>query len=46
MPELKYCGDNAAMVAAQGYYEFLSGVRAGPDLNARPTMNIEDAFQV
>lgn len=44
MPELKYCGDNAAMVGAQGYYEYISGVRAGLDLNAKPTMNIEDSF--
>ncbi|HOD02692.1 MAG TPA: tRNA (adenosine(37)-N6)-threonylcarbamoyltransferase complex transferase subunit TsaD, partial [Clostridiales bacterium] len=25
MPELSLCGDNAAMVAAQAYYEFISG---------------------
>lgn len=24
-PELKYCGDNAAMIAAQGYFEFIKG---------------------
>ncbi len=23
-PELKYCGDNAAMIASQGYYEFIA----------------------
>ena len=40
MPELKYCGDNAAMVASQAYYEFLSGNTAGPDLNAYATMEI------
>jgi len=45
LPALNLCGDNAAMVGAQGYYEFCSGVRAGLDLNARPTMNIEDAFE-
>lgn len=44
LPELSLCGDNAAMVGAQGYYEYQSGVRAGSDLNARPTMNIEKAF--
>lgn len=43
LPELKYCGDNAAMVAAQGYYEFISGVRAGTDLNAYATMPIDIA---
>ena len=41
-PELKYCGDNAAMVAAQGYYEFLSGKRAQHDLNAVATLDIEE----
>lgn len=25
MPDLKYCGDNAAMIASQGYYEFVNG---------------------
>lgn len=41
LPELKYCGDNAAMVASQGYYEFLAGVRAESDLNAYATMPID-----
>lgn len=41
LPELKYCGDNAAMVASQGYYEYMAGVRAGADLNAYATMPID-----
>ncbi len=40
-PPLSLCGDNAAMVAAQGYYEFLSGNIAAADLNAAPTLPIE-----
>lgn len=40
LPELKYCGDNAAMIGCQGYYEYLSGKRAGPDLNAFATRDI------
>lgn len=40
LPELRLCGDNAAMVGAQGYYEFLAGVRGGLDLNARATMEL------
>ena len=36
-PELSLCGDNAAMIGAQGYYEFLSGVRADEALNAYPS---------
>lgn len=41
-PELKYCGDNGAMVAAQGYYEYISGVRAASDLNAYANMPIDN----
>ncbi|MBE6720040.1 MAG: tRNA (adenosine(37)-N6)-threonylcarbamoyltransferase complex transferase subunit TsaD [Ruminococcaceae bacterium] len=42
IPELKYCGDNAAMIASQGYYEFLNGVRANESLNAYATMPLDD----
>ena len=41
-PELSLCGDNAAMVGSQAYYEFLAGHIAGPDLNARPEMPMEE----
>ena len=34
IPSLKYCGDNAAMIAIQGYYEFKNGNIAKTDLNA------------
>lgn len=34
MPPRSLCGDNGAMIAAQGYYEFLAGVRADTSLNA------------
>ena len=40
IPPLKLCGDNGAMIGAQGYYEYLSGVRAGSDLNAYATMDL------
>ena len=42
MPELALCGDNGAMVGAQGYYEYLSGKTAGLDLNACATMPVEE----
>lgn len=42
LPELSLCGDNAAMVGAQGYYEYLAGKRAGMDLNAAATMPISE----
>jgi len=37
LPPLKLCGDNAAMIAAQGYYEYLAGVRGGTNLNGYAT---------
>lgn len=42
MPELRYCGDNGAMVAAQGYYEYQSGVKAASSLNAYANMPIDN----
>ena len=40
VPPLKLCGDNGAMIGAQGYYEYVAGVRAGSDLNAYATMDL------
>lgn len=37
LPPRSLCGDNAAMIAAQGYYEYLAGVRANTSLNAKAT---------
>lgn len=42
MPELGLCGDNAAMVGSQAYYEYLAGNTAGYDLNAYATMPIDN----
>ncbi|MBE6828336.1 MAG: tRNA (adenosine(37)-N6)-threonylcarbamoyltransferase complex transferase subunit TsaD [Ruminococcaceae bacterium] len=41
-PDLSLCGDNAAMVASQGYYEFIGGKRADMSLNAAATMPITE----
>lgn len=41
IPPLKYCGDNAAMVGSQAYYEYLAGHLAGLDLNAVASMPID-----
>ncbi len=41
LPELSLCSDNAAMVGAQAYYEYLSGNRAPLSLNAYATISIE-----
>lgn len=40
MPPLSLCGDNAAMIGCQGYYEYMAGVRAGSNLNAYANMEI------
>ena len=40
-PPLRLCGDNGAMIACQAYYEYLAGVRAGMELNAYATMDID-----
>ncbi|MBQ8550586.1 MAG: tRNA (adenosine(37)-N6)-threonylcarbamoyltransferase complex transferase subunit TsaD [Clostridia bacterium] len=40
-PPLKYCGDNAAMVAMQAFHEIESGNTAGADLNAYATLPID-----
>ena len=34
-PDMKYCTDNATMIAACGYFLYKKGVRAGLDLNAK-----------
>lgn len=39
-PSPIYCTDNAAMIGAAGYYEFLNGTVHGWDLNAVPNLKI------
>lgn len=40
LPPLRLCGDNGAMIGAQGYYEYQAGHTAGMDLNAYATRDI------
>lgn len=40
LPPLRWCGDNGAMIGAQGYYEYLAGHTAAMDLNAYATRDI------
>jgi len=40
LPPLKLCGDNAAMIGAQAYYEYQSGNIADMSLNAYATKSI------
>ena len=42
LPPLRWCGDNGAMIGAQGYYEYLAGHTAGMDLNAYATRDISE----
>ncbi len=41
MPDLKYCGDNGAMISCQGYYDFLAGKRADESLNGIATLSLD-----
>ena len=41
IPPMKLCGDNAAMIGAQAYYEYLTGHTAGSELNAFANLNLE-----
>ena len=40
LPPLSLCGDNAAMIGCQGYYEYLAGHTAGWELNAKAVLDI------
>jgi len=42
LPPLKWCGDNGAMIGAQGYYEYLAGIRGDMTLNGFATMELDD----
>ena len=41
MPEFKYCGDNAAMIGCQAYYDYLAGKRADESLNGIATLSLD-----
>ena len=40
IPNIKYCTDNAAMIAAAGYFAYKKGIRADIDLKAQATTNL------
>ena len=42
VPPLALCGDNGAMIGAQGYYEYLTGRRGSLSLNAYATMDLNE----
>ncbi|MDR2045048.1 MAG: tRNA (adenosine(37)-N6)-threonylcarbamoyltransferase complex transferase subunit TsaD [Clostridium sp.] len=43
-PSPRYCTDNAAMIGAAGYYEFLRGTRSGYELNAVPNLKLGRSY--
>ena len=43
VPPLRLCGDNGAMIGAQGYYEYLAGNIASSELNAYASMDLDKA---
>ncbi len=40
VPSPVYCTDNAAMIGAAAYHEYVKGVRSGYDLNAVPNLSL------
>lgn len=42
LPETSLCGDNAAMIASQGFFELQAGNTAGPDLNGFASLRLEN----
>lgn len=42
LPDLSLCGDNGAMVGAQGYFEYINGTRADLSLNGKATADITE----
>ena len=40
IPNIKYCTDNAAMIAAAGFYAYKKGITAGIDLKAQATTSL------
>ena len=44
LPQLSLCGDNAAMIGSQAYYEYLAGARADMSLNGVASMPVDEAF--
>ncbi len=44
-PELVYCTDNAAMIGAAAYFDYMAGKRSGLDLNAVPYLKLGDKLR-
>ena len=46
LPDLSLCGDNGAMVGAQGYFEYINGTTANMDLNGKATADITENYTI
>jgi len=46
IPPLYLCGDNAAMIGCQGFYEYAAGKKASVTLDAKATTDIENDLTV
>ncbi len=44
-PELVYCTDNAAMIGAAAYFDYIAGKTSGWDLNAIPYLKLGDKLR-
>lgn len=44
LPQLSLCGDNAAMIGSQAYYEYRAGVRGDLSLNGVASMPVDKIF--
>ncbi|MGN1411526.1 MAG: tRNA (adenosine(37)-N6)-threonylcarbamoyltransferase complex transferase subunit TsaD [Oscillospiraceae bacterium] len=42
MPDLKWCGDNGAMISCQGYFNYINGITTDESLNGIATLSLED----
>ena len=43
-PDMKYCTDNGAMIAASGYFAYMRGDRADLTLNANSSLDLKNTF--
>ncbi len=44
LPQMSLCGDNAAMIGSQAYYEYLAGARGDLSLNGVASMPVDKLF--
>ena len=45
MPSIKYCTDNAAMIATAGFFAYQKGIKSDMSLNAKATESLKEYIQ-